>query len=158
MTGQRKQWYLILLFSLLTLLCTAFIFSNSLKSGSASGHQSGRVLSILRPILDPNGHIPVETLHFFIRKLAHGTEFCMLAICLGGLLWSIYAAWGRTVPFLGLFLALGVAVTDEFIQSFTGRTSSVRDVLIDFSGALVGFLLVGAVFLLSRRLRTPRPR
>ena len=40
-----------------------------------------------------------------------------------------------------LFFALLCAVADEFLQSFTGRTSSVRDVLIDFGGALCGMLL-----------------
>ena len=40
-----------------------------------------------------------------------------------------------------LFFALLCAVADEFLQSFTGRTSSVRDVLIDFGGAVSGLLL-----------------
>ena len=49
------------------------------------------------------------------------------------------------VPAGGVFFPISctlfTAVTDEFIQSFTGRGSSVRDVMLDFSGALTGILL-----------------
>jgi len=50
-----------------------------------------------------------------------------------------------------LFGTLLAAVTDEFIQSFTGRGSSVRDVVLDFCGALTGMLLT---FLLAELIRS----
>ena len=45
----------------------------------------------------------------------------------------------------GLFITLICAVGDEFYQSFIGRGSNVRDVVIDFSGGVVfiGIVLVG---------------
>ena len=48
------------------------------------------------------------------------------------------------------FLSM-VFIKDEFIQSFTGRGSSVRDVVLDFCGALTGMLLT---FLLAELIRS----
>ena len=39
-----------------------------------------------------------------------------------------------------------VAVLDEYIQSFTGRGSTVSDILLDLVGITIGFLLTLAAF------------
>lgn len=69
-----------------------------------------------------------------IRKMAHFCEFALLGL----LLCRSFSAW--SVPKLTatgyiLFLALLVAVIDEYIQAFSpGRASRVKDLLLDFSG------------------------
>lgn len=50
----------------------------------------------------------------------------------GALMYSIYNVFRRYPVFIALFILLSTAVIDEYIQSFTGRTSSVKDILIDF--------------------------
>ena len=50
-----------------------------------------------------------------------------------------------------LFICLLIGVLDEFSQSFMlGRTSSVRDVIIDFSGASFFFIVKGITNLFDK--------
>jgi VanZ family protein len=76
-----------------------------------------------------------------LRKLAHATEYAVLAALLT-----------RALAPLGAFLAaVGFAVTDELHQALVpGRSARPLDVLIDAAGALVGLLLLRR-WLASRR-------
>ena len=100
---------------------------------------------ILKPITDKNNQIFGLSLEGFIRKIAHFSEFAFL----GALLYALRAVNGRPAPFTLLFFALACGVTDETIQVFTRRGSSVTDVIIDFCGCVSGMLL----FMLLNRLR-----
>lgn len=83
---------------------------------------------------------------FPVRKIAHFVEYMIL----GGLSaasWVLYQAeeQGNRKPFF--LIAWGscvlFAVLDELHQAFVpGRTSSIRDVLLDSVGALFGAFLV----------------
>lgn len=69
-----------------------------------------------------------------VRKLAHATEYAILA-----LLW--FGALGSQVKSVGI--AFLYACTDEFHQLFVpGRAGLFTDVLIDTSGATVAMLIV----------------
>ncbi len=142
----------IIAFALLTLMIAAFIWSNSCKSGAESGAQSGRVTRFLQSILDPDGKIPEENFHHFVRKAAHFTEFAALGLCLCGLFRAIFRVNGSAHFAMPVLLALMVAVADEYIQLFADRGSAVADVVLDFSGALFG-LTTGllAIFLFQKR-------
>jgi len=109
------------LFTAATVLIICFIFSNSLQSRTVSSAQSGRVLQLFQRLFDPNGNIPEESFHRFVRKLAHFIEFAALGMSACGLFLSLPSKSGRYNFGMMLFLVLAVAVTDEFIQSFTGR-------------------------------------
>ena len=50
-------------------------------------------------------------------------------------------------------IGLIIVASDEIIQSFTGRTSSITDVLIDFAGVVIGMTLVCLVILFIRLKR-----
>ena len=79
-----------------------------------------------------------EVLTVIVRKGAHFTEYLILS----GLVTATYGAFTdkRNYSFI-LLMCILVALSDEFLQSFImGRSSEVRDVLIDFSGALTFFL------------------
>ena len=125
------------------MLVLGFIYGNSLQNGEESMQTSGAVVEVVKPIVDPEDHIEDDLFSTIVRKLAHFTEFFWLGMALCGV-WIGAQAWS-TLSRLRvselLFFALLCAVADEFLQSFTGRTSSVRDVLIDFGGALCGLLL-----------------
>ena len=152
--GKRKTLLILILLAIVLALC--FIFGNSLLDGERSGEMSASVLDFLHPVLRPAAELfsrkPVteESLHHLVRKLAHFIEFAVLACFSSLLLLRLCGRW-RT-PYLGclLFCMLLAAVTDEFIQSFTGRGSDVRDVVLDFCGALTGMALT---FLLSALIR-----
>lgn len=144
----------ILLFSLLSLLVMGFIFQNSLQNSAASNNLSDKVAAEIKPIVDPDAHITVSRFQFFVRKLAHGVEFCVLGASLCALMYSIQSAERKKCRvFMTLFLALATAVTDEYIQSFTGRTSSVDDIIIDFSGAVCGMILLSLFVIFAEKLR-----
>ena len=149
---QRAVW----LYAGLSLLIIGFIFYNSLQNGPDSNAASGRVMQLLKPILDPWDRVPEDVFHRSVRKLAHFTEFCALGLSLSALAGCL--VWKKPVmtwcaPAL---LALLVALTDELIQRFTGRTSSLKDVAIDFAGALTGIVLVTVIRALYRRHRNRR--
>ena len=133
MTGKKK------LFAVLIGLNLAFIWGNSMVTGTDSGNLSGCVLAWLNGFLglDESG---AEVLHLLIRKGAHFTEFACL-----GLLLTRYCHLGEekhAVP-LPVLLAMAAAVVDESIQMFTpDRGPSLVDVWIDTSGALTGAMLL----------------
>lgn len=129
----------------LVILATAFIFSNSLKNGEQSNKDSGVIEEVVEPIIIGITHDPNTDVNFIVRKGAHLTEFCVLGITVMCTVLAVYTRFGKKIMGYGFFYVLAVAVTDEFIQSFSDRTSSVRDVLIDFTGSMIGFLLVFAV-------------
>ena len=110
-----------------------------------------RTSLFIRPILEflfPSAD--EQTLLFYhgvIRKLAHFTEYAVLAF----LAWRSFAvsALHRHSLILAASLVLAVAGVDETTQSFNPeRTGSPVDVLIDLGGGLVA---IGIVYLSSRR-------
>lgn len=146
-----KRRFRCIIFLALSLLLVCFIFSNSLRNGPESNAQSGRVTQWLQPILNPFGRIPEDTFHRIIRKLAHFTEFAALGGCLFG--WASNLPKGYKRPWLLAGLCtLAVAVTDETIQLFTGRTAMFRDVLLDVSGATFGILFTALLLSLWQHL------
>ena len=137
-------------FSLLLCLTVAFIFSQSMLDKQASAAQSGWVTAVLHQLLDPQGSIPAETFHHWIRKTAHFVEFAALGMVTLGFVWNLEILTQRSWQILKLYLPLAVAVADEYIQYFTGRGSQVTDVVLDYAGALTG---LGAAWLLVLLLR-----
>ena len=78
-----------------------------------------------------------------LRKLAHATEFAILAALL-------VRALGR--PGLAIALGIAYAVSDELHQSFVpGREGAPVDVLIDSVGVVAGAVLA------SRRWKSSGP-
>ncbi len=140
-----------LIFTVLSVLFTAFIFFNSIQNGIASSAQSGNFVLILESILSRIG-ISVSISEFIIRKLAHFSEFFILGVllCLTLRTYTVKIIKNVTVP---LFIGLLIAVTDEFIQLFSaGRAGLVADVVIDFSGFITG-LVLGILVVLWRNKR-----
>ena len=127
------------IFALLALALMVFIFSNSLESGEESNLKSGWVAEFLRPLLNPFGWIEEKTYLKLVRKLAHFAEFGVFGLCLGGV--AANAAYAKAFLWSGA-AALLTACADETIQAFTGRTESLKDVCLDFSGAVCGLLFV----------------
>ena len=122
----------------LILLNLFFIFGNSMLAGPQSAELSGGFLELLEEFIEetiPDGQ-------FFIRKLAHFSEFA----CLGLLLtWLFLLLKQKSFHLMTLPLLFGslAALTDETIQVLTPeRGPSVVDVWIDISGVTLGILLL----------------
>lgn len=128
-------------FVILTVFSIVFILSNSLKNGEESYEQSKGLVDLIESIFDPNDTISTEDINYFVRKVSHILEFALLGFSVAGMITLICYTKGNHHISLPLLCGLLVAVIDEFIQSFTGRTSSVSDVIIDFVGVICGVLI-----------------
>ena len=130
------------LFAVLWLCLTVFIFSNSLQAADDSNARSLGLMAFLRRLPFFKNFLSDYDLHVLIRKLAHFSEFAALGFAAGGFFANFGRLRGEKYVSLTLLLMLSTAVCDEYIQLFTGRTSSVKDVVIDFAGALAGYLFL----------------
>lgn len=82
------------------------------------------------------------TVDFFIKKGGHATGYALLALAYYFALPPRLSSGYRIVT--ALMMALLFALSDEYHQSFVeGRTSSLRDVLIDCGGAAIALTLAG---------------
>jgi len=136
------------------------IFLASTDMGSAE-HTSRIVeplLRWLRPGISQDG---INRVHFLIRKTAHLTEYSILAVLLCRAVEQSRRNFGH---WKSVLVALGVATlyaaSDEFHQSFvSSRTASVRDVMIDSCGAMIGLFIFWVIHSAASALRggTLRP-
>ena len=135
-----KYWLPLLIW-----LGVIFVGSTSVMSAEHTSRYIVPFLLWLKPGMSPHA---IWTILVVARKCAHVTEYAVLALLLWRALRSIPVLRVKTLMVFGAVL-LGCAVlaaSDEFDQTFVkSRTPSVRDVLLDVGGALVG-LLIGASF------------
>lgn len=89
---------------------------------------------------------------YIIRKSAHFFEYGLLAALLA-IDFYLFNQSRLNLVIYSLFITLMCAVGDEFYQSFIGRGSNVRDIVIDFSGALFGIACIGVVLGLIKPLK-----
>ncbi len=147
-----SKWFWIWL--CLTLGATAFILYNGSQNAKDSISASDGLIALLTPILDAiASFLGNLDWHFWIRKGAHVTEYALLGFCSFSLAKQISKVKGRSFGVHAAFYGLSVAVTDEFIQGFVGRTSAVYDVLIDFGGCLLGFVCAVVLKILWHRVK-----
>lgn len=137
-----KKYRSIIFFAILTLITTAFIFSNSLKDITESTADSDSIITIIKSFLDRFFITEHIDWHFLVRKAAHFVEFCILGVFVAGLARSMEKCFARRYIAAPILYCLMVAVADEYLQSFQDRTSSVSDVVLDFFGAVFGILII----------------
>lgn len=133
----------------LAMMYIIFTFSGQtgLESGNLSHKISYGIVTVADRILEKNlsewdKQAYADKIELPVRKLAHMTEYFILAICLSFPLY-VYGVRGFALFILAGLLSVGFACTDEFHQSFVaGRGPSKRDVMIDSAGALFGIILV----------------
>lgn len=126
-------------------LVTWLVFISVASSDSFSANNTSRIIGPLVLWFFPN--TSPETLavvHFIVRKIAHFTEYAILAY--------LAARAFRTSPrpalanrwFLAAFaLVVVYALLDEYHQTFVpSRTASIYDSFIDMSGGLVTLLVL----------------
>lgn len=122
-----------------------FVGSTNVMSTEHTSRYIVPFLLWLKPGMSPHA---IWMILVVARKCAHVIEYTVLALLLWRALRSVPALQTKTSMVFGAVL-LGCALfaaSDEFHQTFVqSRTPSVRDVLLDVGGALLG-LLIGASF------------
>lgn len=84
-----------------------------------------------------------ENLNFPFRKIVHVIEYFILTLLLIN---ALYQSGVKNKLFLISFIISFIyACSDEFHQSFTERTSSLIDVLIDMVGMFLSILMIKLV-------------
>lgn len=128
---------------LINIVLVLFIWGNSAKPAEVSSEQSGGLAVFLENTAQKFNIVLTEgQAQHFIRKSAHFTEYAALGFLLG----AAFSVYGKKLKVYGahvLLLCGIIAVTDEYIQLFfPGRSAEVTDVMLDFTGAVSGFLAV----------------
>ncbi len=150
----KKKETIRAVLTVLIVLTLIFIFGNSMYSKEESSALSLYVKELVRPILEVFVGKGNVTEHL-VRKLAHFTEFFAL-----GAEFSFLLINEKKIGIAGVSLILlaGLvsALSDETIQLFFERGSSVKDVWLDFGGYCTAVALILLIFSADSRLRNIR--
>lgn len=144
-------------------MCIIFSFSAQVKEESSGTSMafSYRVVSSAGTFFglrldDEEIRRIANSIEGYVRKAAHMTEYAILSVLLYFWLERWQLAEVRK-SIIAIVLAMIYAASDEIHQLFVrGRAGSVRDVIIDSAGAVIGVLVLLGVkrcisFLCSRR-------
>lgn len=121
----------------------AVIFMAS--TGEFSAANTGSWLEPLLRWFSPHiSHESIALVHLLVRKMAHFTEYAILALLAVRAFSTSPNERLRRTWFVGAFLLVSLyAFSDEFHQSFVpSRTASVYDSLIDIAGGTTVLMLV----------------
>lgn len=149
---------IIVILTAVILATAVFIFQNSLTSGAASNQKSGFISELIQKVIDPQKKIDPDAFHIFIRKSAHFSEFALLGVELIILTILIKPRLYIKLIFMPLFISLLTGVTDEYLQKFVTRTSSVTDVLIDFTGSVTGIAVFILIYEIVKALKIKKTK
>ena len=121
------------------------IFISYASSDSFSAANTSRIIGPVVLWLFPNtSPETMAVIHLVIRKIAHFTEYAILAyLAARAFRTSPRAALANRWFLIALAVVAIYALIDEYHQSFVpSRTASIYDSLIDMSGGLVTLLIL----------------
>ena len=160
MNSNTKNLVLRYLLWALVVSVMLFIFSHSAKNSEQSSKTSGEVAKTLLSVVvkdfkalpEAEQQKAVDSLQFIARKSAHFSVYSALGfLCF--LAMNTYSVKLKTKFFSALTISLLYAISDEIHQLFVpGRAGQIRDVFIDFSGALVGTLLAWGLVVITVKI------
>jgi VanZ family protein len=131
----------------------AFVLFASSAEFSASN--TSRIIRPLLLWLFPHiAEASIQSVHFFVRKAAHLTEYAILALLAARAFRTSGVAALRRAWWLAAFvLVAAVALTDEYHQSFLpSRTGTIYDSFLDMTGGATALALL-ALWVAARRRR-----
>lgn len=130
-----KIRWLVLSLALVAVAAVAAVVFSSQGSEASNGLSKGILYQLMEFFGIEITAESVKTGNFLIRKAAHFTVYFVLGLGLTGAFHfqKKVPAW---IP--SLLLGAGFAATDEFHQSFIGRTAMVEDVVLDSCGVAAG--------------------
>ncbi|MBD5136261.1 MAG: VanZ family protein [Lachnospiraceae bacterium] len=150
----KKLKYIRVLLIVLILMWMGVIFGFSSKNGTQSSKSSGRVtktvISVCYPAysaLSENQQIILfQKVNFFIRKAAHFMEYFILAVLVTFLIIT-FDKKGFSAIICAVVICAAFAASDEIHQGFvSGRSPSVKDVILDTSGAASASCLIIIIY------------
>ena len=138
------------------ILWMIIIFSFSSADANKSTGTSDKVITTMIEIKDKitdqetpisEKEIIVKNSSFYIRKIAHITEYLIL----GFLMFNLLKQYSVTKIYYAIGLSILYSCTDEFHQLFINvRSVSIKDVLIYSIGILIGKYLDKLLFIKNK--------
>ena len=132
------------------------IFSFSSADANKSTGTSDKVITTMIEIKDKitdqetpisEKEIIVKNSSFYVRKIAHITEYLILGL----LMFNALKQFNVLNIYYAIILCVLYSCTDEFHQLFiNGRSGSIRDILIDSIGILIGTYLYKLLFIKNK--------
>ena len=143
-------WLLVLFFASLVFFFSA---QNSTESASISSSVTEQILEVIpayNHMEDDRKPVVVNTIHTFIRSLAHFGLF----LCLGASTALALKCYPKLIhPYaLSMILCILYAISDELHQKYfsQGRAFEFVDLLKDWSGSVIGIASVALLYFLFR--------
>ena len=163
----KKYLILTIVFCVLAVAINAYIIMHSCLDAVASTEQSQGVVQVSEDVVNtvapgtitPENH---DSFASFIRKaFGHFGLFVVSGLLSPTALYLLINPFKWSKHYLnviiGLSFGLIIAITTEVIQlSIPGRSGEFTDVLIDFSGYLLGALIVGLILFLILRKKNKK--
>lgn len=152
-----KNKKIIVILSWITVaMSIIMILALSLQSAETSGETSkSQVESILNAFLGKENVTEelVKSFQLPMRKIAHFGIYTLLGFALSN---ALSLSFNLKFSFISIFGSFTYANFDEFvIQNISnGRGPSFIDVLIDTSGAVVGFLLYLTLIFINNKIKS----
>lgn len=142
---------------LLCVIWLGIIFFNATRQGETSQKSSKEVSKVISVFLQiPQGELKIagvkfSDVNYFVRKNAHFFQYLIFSILICGVI-KQFKLYKTSEIFLILFLLLFFSVIDEFIQIYIpDRTSNIFDIIIDFSGGILGMLIYNMAYKMKKK-------
>jgi VanZ family protein len=127
------------------------IFSMSTETFSIE-HTASVFEPLLRWLIPWLTEHQVRSIHYFIRKSAHFSEYFVFCLLLYRGVSGGRKGWRWSWGFAALFCAAGYSVMDEIHQAFVAtRSASAYDSLLDSVGAFAAFAVLWLWFRFRRQ-------
>ena len=164
---EKKQIVTIrIILTLLTIGCLAWIFSNSLATGTESSEASQTVTETVQDVVGavaPSSPIATATgvefdlLHTFVRNAGH---FCQFALLGALLFWCLLSySLKKKALWIAPVTTTAIAFIDEYLQTFVEeRVGEIFDVFLDCAGAVTGIAFAVACVWLGIKIITKRKK
>ncbi len=133
-------------------ICTAIlIFFFSSQISTESTYVSNSVTSAIAKIFvkgfdsmsDYDRYIVISSMNGFVRKAAHFSIYTVLAVFVTSALTTYPSLSIKLRILYSALICTAYASSDELHQYFVpGRSCEIRDVFIDFCGAVLGIIIV----------------
>ena len=131
-------------------MITSFSAQNGVTSSQISGKVSDGIVAAVNEkfdlgFSDEQVEVISGKIEHYVRKLAHVTEYFILAVSVAFPLY-VYGVRGMPLMMIAGGFCVGFACLDEYHQSFVaGRSPSKKDVLIDSIGVFIGIIVTRIV-------------
>lgn len=137
-------------------MIASFSAQDGVTSSQISGQVSGGIVAVVNEKLnlgfsEEQVEEISERIEHYVRKLAHVTEYFILAVSVSLPLY-VYGLRGVLLVLVAGAFCIGFAGLDEYHQSFVaGRSPSKKDVLIDSIGVALGITVTRIIGFIGRK-------